>query len=138
MKPTQIEILQEVYAAINRNDIPGALKFFDPQIKRTEPEGFPLSGIYSGIAEVEKHFSKARNTWAEGSCEPKQFIDFGDKIIVSVFVRVRLKDNPEWIEGQIADVFTFQHGKVTDMRTFIEKQQALEWVQSSKENEKSL
>ena len=42
--------------------------------------------------------------WAEGSCEPGRFIVAGDKIIVFVHVRVRLKDNEEWIEARLADV----------------------------------
>lgn len=41
---TETEALREVYAAINRNDIPAVLKFFDPQIERIEFEGFPSAG----------------------------------------------------------------------------------------------
>ncbi|WP_413944362.1 nuclear transport factor 2 family protein [Bdellovibrio sp. HCB-162] len=124
----EIAILKEVYAAINRNDIPAVLKLFDPEIERIEPEGFPSSGTYRGLEKIEAHFSQARATWAEGSCEPEQFFVSGDKIVVFVWVHVRLKDNPQWIDAHIADGFTFRNGKVIQMRTFVEKQQALDWA----------
>jgi limonene-1,2-epoxide hydrolase len=38
---TEIEALEQFYAAINRNDMQAIIKDFDPQIVRIEPEGFP-------------------------------------------------------------------------------------------------
>ncbi|HXH31106.1 MAG TPA: nuclear transport factor 2 family protein [Bacteriovoracaceae bacterium] len=125
---TETETLRKVYVAINRNDIPAALKFFDPQIERIEPLGFPSAEVYCGHAEVEAHLSLGRGTWAEGSCEPERFIVAGDKVKVFLHVRVRLKKNMEWVEGRFADGFTFRKGKVIQMRTFAERQQALEWA----------
>lgn len=121
-------ITKEIYAALNRNDIPGVMKLFDPQIERVEPEGFPSSGTYRGHADIAAHFSQARNKWAEGSCEPEQFITLGSKAVVFVHVRVRLKDKTEWNEGLIADGFLFKDGKVLQMKTFIEREKALEWI----------
>ena len=48
----EIEILKQFFAAINRNNLQGITKYFDPQIVRIEPEGFPTAGTYRGIAEV--------------------------------------------------------------------------------------
>ena len=50
----------------------------------------------------------------------------GDKIIVFVHVRVRLKDSTEWHERRLADVFTFRNGKA--LRAFADRRQALEWA----------
>lgn len=124
----EIEAVRSVYAAINRNDPSAALQFLDPRIERIEPEGFPLAGVYRGHAEVLAHLSKGRETWAEGSCEPERFLVAGDKIIAFLHVRVRLKNNPDWIDGRLADVFTFRNGKAIEMRTFGENGEALEWV----------
>ena len=124
----ETQALREAYAALNRNDIPAMVQVFDPQIERIEPAGFPGSGTYRGLAAVQEHFSRARETWAEGSCEPEEFIVAGDKIIVFVYVRVRLKQETEWREGRLADVFTFRHGKAIEFRTFAEREQALVWA----------
>ena len=129
-KPTpsravETQALKDAYAALNRNDIPAMFQAFDPQIEVIEH--FPGGGTYHGHAAVFEHFSGARETWSEGSCEPEQFIVAGDKIIVFVNVRVRLKKEVEWREGRLADVFTFHNGKATQMRTFADRQQALDW-----------
>ena len=125
---TETETLRAIYDALNRNDISGVFNFFDPQIERIEFEGSPGGGAYRGTADVKAHFSKGRETWAEGACTPERFIVAGDKIIALVHVRVRLKNKSEWLEGNTADVFTFRNGKVIEMRTFAEAKQALDWT----------
>ena len=122
------QTIKEVYAALNRNDIQTILKTFDPQIERIEPPEFPAGGVYRGHAELEAHLSGARAKWAEGTCEPERLIVAGEKIVVFVYVRVRLKQETEWREGALADVFTFRDGKVIQMRTFADRQQALDWA----------
>ena len=124
----ETEALRDAYAALNRNDIPAAVNAFDPQIEWTEPAEYPGGGTYHGHAGVTAHLSQARGSWAEGSCEPERFMVAGDKIIVFVHVRVRLKDNMEWHEGRLADVYTFRNGKAVQMRAFADRRQALEWA----------
>ena len=124
----ETEAIREAYAALNRNDIPGFVKVFDQQIERIEPADFPQGGTYHGLEAVKAHISKGRGTWAEGSCEPKRFVVAGDRVIVFVHVRVRLKHETDWREGRIADVFTFRNGKAIQFRTFADERQALEWA----------
>jgi len=124
----ETEALREAYAALNRNDIPGFVTVFDPQIERIELAEFPQGGTYHGLAAVTAHISKGRGTWAEGSCEPERFIVAGDKVVVLTHVRVRLKGHTDWLEGRTGDVFTFRNGKVIQFRTFADAQQALEWA----------
>jgi ketosteroid isomerase-like protein len=140
-KPTpsltaEAEAIREAYAALNRNDIPGFVQVFDPQIERIEPAEFPQGGTYHGLEAVTAHIAKGRGTWAEGSCEPQRFIVAGDRVIVFVHVHVRLKHETQWREGHLADVFTFRNGKAIAFRTFADERQALEWagVKSSDAN----
>lgn len=124
----ETETLREVYAALNRNDIPAMITAFDPQIEWIEFAESPTGGTYRGLAEVKAHFSEARGSWAEGSCEPERFIVAGDKVVVFVQVRVRLKHETDWREGRIADVYTFQNGKVIQGRLFLDRSHALKWA----------
>jgi ketosteroid isomerase-like protein len=124
----ETEALRETYAALNRNDIPGAVKALDPQIEWTEPAEYPGGGTHHGHDGVKAHLSQSRGSWAEGSCEPERFVVAGDKIIVFVHVRVRLKHDMEWREGRLADVYTFRNGKAIQMRAFADRRRALEWA----------
>ena len=60
--------------------------------------------------------------------EPQRFIVAGDRLIVFVHVRVRLKDETDWREGRVGDVYTFRDGKAIEFRTFADERQALEWA----------
>ena len=123
------EAIREAYAALNRNDVPGFVRIFDPQIERIEPADFPQGGTYRGLEAVTAHVSKARATWAEGGCEPERLIVAGDRVIAIVNVRVRLKHETDWREGRTADVFTFRNGgKVIQFHTFFDERQGLEWA----------
>ena len=122
----ETEVVRKAYAALNRNDISAMVKEFDPQIEWIEPAEFPGGGTHHGHVAVKAHLSQARESWAEGSCEPDRFIVASDKIIVFDYVRVRLKHETEWREGPLAAVYTFRNGKVIQVRVFAERQQALE------------
>jgi len=124
----EMETARKIYAAINRNDIPAALAFFDPEAVRVEPPGFPTAGTYRGHAAILAHLSSGRNTWAEGVCEPEQLIAAGDKVVVFLHVHVRLHGRTDWIDGRFADVCTFRNGKVIEFRTFGERGDALNWA----------
>jgi uncharacterized protein len=59
-------------------------------------------------------------------CEPERFVVAGDKIVVFIQVRVRLKGETEWREGRHASVYTFRNGRAVEQRIFDDERQALE------------
>jgi|SRR5882724_3914325 len=124
----ETEALRKAYAAFNRNDIAATVEALDPQIEWTEPAEFPGSGTYHGHDGVMTYLSQSRANWAEGGSEPEQFIVAGDKIIVFVHARARLKGSTEWHETRLADVFTFRNGKAIQMRAFADRRHALAWA----------
>jgi len=125
---TYVEVLERFFAAINRNDMEAIIEDFDPEIVRVEPEGFPTAGTYRGIAEVQEHVRKGRGTWAEGSCDPEKFLENGDRVVVYLHARVRLKVSNEWVGGRFADGFEFRGGKIVRYLSFGERSEALRWA----------
>ncbi len=123
-----VEALTRFFAAINRNDMQAIVEDFDPAIVRVEPEGFPTAGTYRGITEVQEHVRKGRGTWAEGTCEPEQFLVNGDTVVVYLHARVRLHGRTDWTGGRFADGFVFREGKITEYRSFGERVDALKWA----------
>ena len=130
MHPMSIETeaLERFFDAINRNDMQAITRDFDPDIVRIEPDGFPTAGTYRGIAQVQQHVTTGRGTWAEGTCDPEKYLQNGDKVVVYLHARVRLKDSTEWVGGRFADGFEFRNGKIVQYLSFGERAQALEWA----------
>ncbi len=138
----EAQSLRDAYAALNRGDIAGFTACLHPDIVRTEPAGFPMSGTYEGLDAVTTHLTTARSTWAEGmgqngttdahgnptGCIPRRFLAAGDRVVVIIDVNVRLVDESEFRTGRLADVFTFKDGKATEFRTFGDVDEALRYA----------
>ncbi|MFC5499292.1 nuclear transport factor 2 family protein [Caenimonas terrae] len=124
----ETDILTDFFAAINRNDLQAATHHFDPQVVRVEPEGFPTSGTYRGIAQVREQLATGRGTWAEGTCQPEKFLRNGDKVVVYLHAWVRLEGSTDWTGGRFADGFVFRGSKITEHRSFGERADALAWA----------
>lgn len=125
---SEIELIKEFYLALNQNNVKAALILFHPNALRVEFEDLPNGGTYRGHEELSVHISQGRSTWAEGGCFPGEFFISEDKIVVDVHVKVRQKDKTEWIDAHVADGFILQNGKITEMRSFLKKQQAFDWA----------
>lgn len=124
----EIETLRRAYAALNRGDVPGFLVCLDPQIERVEQFGFSTDATYRGLDAVRAHVEAGRGTWAEGTCEPQRFLVSGDKVVVFAHVRVRVKHETQWREGDTFDVFTFRAGKVAEFHSYLDQSRALAWA----------
>ena len=120
--------LRGAYAAFNRGDIDTAVEPLDPQIEWTEPAEFPGGGTWHGRDAVKRYLAQSRAPWAEGSSEPERFIASGNRIVVFVHARFRLKGSNEWGDVKLADVYTIRDGKAIQMRAFADRQEALHWV----------
>ncbi len=123
-----IDILQQFFAAINRNDVEAACQDLAPDVVRVEPPGFPTSGTYRGIAAFKQQFVTGRGQWAEGACTPEQFLQNGNKIVAYVHVLVRLQGASDWVDARIADGFIIREGKIAEFITFPERSEALRWA----------
>jgi ketosteroid isomerase-like protein len=120
--------LREAYAAFNRGDMDVAVSGLDPQIEWSEPAQFPGGGAYHGREAVKGYLTQSRANWAEGASEPEQMIPTGDRIVVMVHARFRLKGSESWQDVKLADVYTVHDGKIVAMRAFADRQEALRWV----------
>jgi ketosteroid isomerase-like protein len=125
----EIDAVREAYAALNRGDVAGFVRLFDADVERIEEfSGFACRGLPA----MTRHVAEARATWAEGGCQPQRFAvapgERGGRVIAFVDVRVRLKNETQWREGRVGDVYTFRDGKVIEFRTFADVDQAVRWA----------
>ena len=123
-----VEALRHFFAAINRNDMGAVAELLAPGVTRVEPAGFDTAGTYVGVEAVTDCVRKGRGTWAEGSCDPEDFLVRDDKVVVYLHAKVRLASNKEWVGGRFADGFVLKDGKIHEYRTFWERSAALAWA----------
>lgn len=120
--------LRDAYAAFNRGDIDAAVQLLDPQVEWIEPAEFPGGGAYQGVEEAKRYLAGSRAGAAQVISEPERFIPAGNRIVVFVHARVLPKGSNTWQDVRLADVYTFREGRVTHMRAFANRKEALRWV----------
>lgn len=123
-----IEIIKQVYAGLNSADVESIIKLLDTNIVRNEPEEFPAAGTYRGHAQMREHIDINTKNWAEGACEPVEFFTQGNKTVVDVHIKVRLKTNTFWFDTHVFDGFTIKDGLITEFHTFGSKEKAFTWA----------
>ncbi len=81
-----VEHLQLLYASFDQGDIPAVLAGLAEDIQWQlfgDPATNSLSGLYSGLAGVGEFFSKLSAQLEDMKLEREQWIDGGDKVVVS-------------------------------------------------------
>lgn len=76
---TNGEIVQGLYDAFAKGDVPAVLGAFDENIEWTEAEGFMYGGKYTGPGAVlENVFMKLGTEWQGFAAVPNKIVDGGD------------------------------------------------------------
>lgn len=84
MSSSNLEVVQELYEAFGRGDVPAVLERLSPEIEWHEAEGFPYGGTYRGHDEVlEGVFARLDSEWDDFRVAPERFVD-GDDVIVAL------------------------------------------------------
>jgi len=75
-------IVQGLYAAFAKGDVPAVLAGLKPDAKWTEAEGFPYAGTYTGPDAVMKNvFMRLGGEWEGFQAVPREFVAEGDTVI---------------------------------------------------------
>ena len=120
--------LRDAYAAFNRGDIDAAIRILDPGVEWIEPPEFPGGGTYHGVEGAKRYLTQSRAGAAQVISKPEQFIARGNRIVVFVHATVLPKGSSTWQDVRLADVYTFRNGRVTNMRAFANREDALRSV----------
>jgi len=104
------------------------VQLFDPNVEWSEPTEFPGGGTYHGVNGAKRYLSQSRAGATEVISEPERFIPSRNRIVVFVYARVLPKGSSTWQEVRLADVYTFQEGRVTQMQAFSNRKDALHWA----------
>ncbi|MEK6250935.1 MAG: nuclear transport factor 2 family protein [Actinomycetota bacterium] len=111
--------------AFNRSDIPGALRFMDPEIQfayrlaALQGEYAGLDGVRGFLADVAEHFE----TW-QIHCPDVR--DLGDRVLALGTIRATGKGSGAETELPFTVVARFRDGRITHFTDFGDKAQALE------------
>jgi ketosteroid isomerase-like protein len=115
MSDSHAEALRAVYVELARGNFAAMLPLLDPDVEwRWTSDQMGLTGdeLYRGVEDVTRAMASWLRTWDAFAVEAEEFIESGDRIIVLVHLRARLRGSSADVESRQADIYTFRDGKI--------------------------
>ena len=115
-------VVQEMYAAFGRGDIPGVLDQLadDIEWRIAGPSELPYAGLHRGRDEVAKFFETFGQVSEFEMFEAQEYFSRGDKVVVLGHERQRVKATGHVVETEWAMVFTLRAGKIARYHNFVD------------------
>ena len=125
MSKHNIELVRRGYEAWNRGGVEAIIEILDPGIEWKSPSGEPTAReVYRGHKGVREWACDWEGLF-ENHYEPERFFDAGHQLLVFVRWRGRHEDSGQEFEQAIANVWTIHDGRVTALRVYLDRGEAL-------------
>jgi uncharacterized protein len=117
---TNVELVQQVYAAIGHGDIPRVLDAMAEgvEIRVPGPPEIPFAGTFQGHAGVATFFEALVASVEIHEFEPRQFVADDDTVVVLGRERLTAKATGHTWETDWAMAWTVRNGKVSLLREY--------------------
>jgi ketosteroid isomerase-like protein len=125
MSQENVEALCGCFEAVNRNDVPGALRFMDPDIY-FECQVAPLQGSYARHAGVREFLADLAEVFETVELHCPDVRDLGDRVLALGTARGTGKGSGIDLETPLTVVARFRDGRMTEYKDFGDRQLALE------------
>jgi ketosteroid isomerase-like protein len=126
MSEENVEIVQRLYDALNRDDIEGAIEWLDPAVRYDLSERVFNPAVYEGHDGIRRFAANLAEVWDEFRTEPVEFIDAGETVVVSHRVRARGKGSGVEVELPSSNLYRLRDRRVFAIRMYREHADALE------------
>ncbi len=101
--------LRRAYAAFSEDrTLPWDM--FDPEIEHDQRSGLFLDGIFYGTEGVRAAVEQVYADWEDVRYETEDVIDLGDRYLVLLRMRARVRDSEAELDAQVAHVWEFRDG----------------------------
>jgi ketosteroid isomerase-like protein len=114
MSQQNVSLVQSLYEAFGRGDIPAILGAMDPDFVWNIPQApdYPLGGIHRGPQGIaNEFFSLIPTYYQEFAAIPRHVVDDGDQVIVLAEYRGKGKASGTPFQVPVVHVYNFRDGK---------------------------
>ncbi len=132
---TNTEVIQGLYEAFGRADIPAVLGTFSPEIVWNEAESFIYAdrNPYVGPqAVLEGVFLRIGTEWEGFSVTPEKLVAEGDTVVSLGRYRGVYRANGARVDAQFVHVWTLSNGLVTRFQQYADTAQFRDVVTSAR------
>ena len=119
---SNVRLVQDLYAAFGRGDIPAVLGGFAPSIAWSEAEGNPYQpsgdAWVGADAVLENLFMKLGGEWESFTVHPGPLHDAGDVVVVEGRYTGTFLATKKRLDAQFCHVWTLRDGKIAKFQQY--------------------
>jgi ketosteroid isomerase-like protein len=124
---SNVQLVQSVYDAFGRGDIPAVLGSFDAAIAWREAEGNPYrpsgEAWIGPEAVLENLFVRLGGEWEGFTVHTEQFHDAGDTVVMEGRYTGKCLATGKSLDAQVCHVWKIRGGKLTSFQQFVDTAQ---------------
>lgn len=126
MSQENVKVVQSIYAAFAKGDVPTVIAALDAQVEWWEAENFIYDdgNPYTGPdAVLNGVFARIGAEWEDFAVSPNEVLDAGDTIVGHGYYSGTYRKNGNQARAQFAHLFTFRDGKVIKFQQYTDTAQ---------------
>jgi ketosteroid isomerase-like protein len=125
MSQENIAVVQRLYDASGREEVPGPLDLLDPDIEYVNPVGAIEPGVRRGLPAFTAAIEKLFEGWSAWKMEPEQFHDVEEQVAVVVRYEATARTSGVRIEGRESALLSLRAGRIVRYEWFHGPEDAL-------------
>ncbi|HEY1356914.1 MAG TPA: nuclear transport factor 2 family protein [Thermoleophilaceae bacterium] len=124
MSQENVEIVRRAFAyeISGVGDRAEAEAVFDPDVVMNPTN----EGPFYGLDAMREDFERWASAFEELEVSAEEFIDAGDRVLVTAYHRGRGRASGAQVDGRFYEVYTVRDGKVVCVDEYVERAEALE------------
>jgi ketosteroid isomerase-like protein len=100
-------------------------EMFDPAIEHDQRAGLFLDGVFYGPEGVRAALEEIHADWDDLRFDTEELVDLGDRYLVMLRMRARVRDSEAELDAQIAHIWEFRDGRAVRWGVFGDRAEAL-------------
>jgi ketosteroid isomerase-like protein len=128
MSQESVLLARRGYEALAAGDLEGVLALIDKEVEvevHTGRPDLPETEILRGHAGFLENIRQLTEVFEDIRIAPKEFVEVGDDLMVLIHTTGHGKASGIKVENRVVHIWTFRDGKVTRLRVFLTKEEAL-------------
>jgi ketosteroid isomerase-like protein len=129
MSQENVELVRRAVEAFNEagaSAVVAMSEIYDTNIEFQEDPKLPEAGTYRGFEAVREYFLGFLDSFEDYTYDIEDAIDVGDMVLVFNRQRARGKSSGVEVDMRNSWLFTLRDGRITHIRSYWDKAQALE------------
>ena len=124
---SNVRLMEQLYEAFGRGEIPAVLARFDPKIEWISAEGAPYPGTFTGPqAVLEGVFMRLATEWEGFRADAVEFIHGGDQVVALGRYSGTYRATGRAMTAAFAHVWTLRDGSIVRYRQYVDSRKMAE------------